>query len=83
MAAKKKTRTDTDFDNSEDDAFDDSDSADWKDDDEDAGVDDTGKQRSAAPPGVRLRDWRDVERFREDRALRRLLAEDDLIFDDD
>lgn len=82
MAAKKKSRTETDFDDSED-AFDDSDSADWKDGDEDASVDGTGKQRSAAPPGVRLRDWRDVERFREDRALRRLLAEDDLLFDDD
>ncbi|WP_043766326.1 hypothetical protein [Algiphilus aromaticivorans] len=81
MAAKKKPRPETDFDDSED-AFDDSDSVDWKDDDSES-VDENGKQRSAAPPGVRLRDWRDVERFREDRALRRLLAEDDLLFDDD
>lgn len=39
--------------------------------------------RSAAPPGVRLRDWRDIERYREERALRKLMDEDDLFFDED
>lgn len=76
MAAKKKTRQDNDIDDSDD--FDTED-VDWKDD---APEDDTGA-RSAAPPGVRLRDWRDVERFREERELKRLLAEDELLFDDD
>lgn len=79
MAAKKKPRPENEFDDS-DDTFDDGDSVDWKEEDE---VDETGNKRSTAPPGVRLRDWRDVERFREERALRRLLAEDDLLFDDD
>lgn len=78
MAAKKKSRPEAEFEDN-DDGFD-GDTADWKEEDN---VDDTAKRRSAAPPGVRLRDWRDVERFREERALRRLLAEDDLLFDDD
>ena len=42
-------------------------------------------QSPPQPPKGRpsLRDWRDVERFREERALRRLLEEDDLFFEDD
>jgi hypothetical protein len=82
MAAKKKPRPETEFDDADDtdDTFDEGDSVDWKEEDE---VDEAGNKRRAAPPGVRLRDWRDVERFREERALRRLLAEDDLLFDDD
>ena len=77
MAAKKKPRTDDDFDDSDDDDRLDNEATDWDEDD------DTDKPRSAAPPGIRLRDWRDVERFREERALRRVLEEDDLLFDDD
>lgn len=71
MAAKKK-----DHEPDIDDDFDDVD---------DSAVDDEGEtsHRSAAPPGVRLRDWRDIERYREDRALRKLLDEDDLLFDED
>lgn len=76
MAAKKKPSKEQDYD---DDGFDTEDTESWKaDDDSDAPND----NRSAVPPGVQLRDWRDVERFREERALKRLLEEDDLLFDD-
>lgn len=77
MAAKKKSRADSHFDDDEDDDRPDNEVPEWSDDNE------NDKPRSVAPPGVRLRDWRDVERFREDRALRRALEEDDLLFDDE
>lgn len=58
---------------------------DFNEDGDDGSVDTEGEthHRSAAPPGVRLRDWRDIERYREERALRKLLDEDELFFDDD
>jgi len=71
MAAKKKPREpeiDDDFDEADDGAID---------------SDDEPSQRSAAPPGVRLRDWRDIERYREERALQKLMDEDELFFDED
>lgn len=78
MAAKKKARPESEFDDTD---YDDAPADSWSEDTEENA--DTTSQRSAAPPGVRLRDWRDVERFREERALRRLLEEDDLFFEDD
>lgn len=58
---------------------------DFVDEDDDGSVDtdSDAHRRSAAPPGVRLRDWRDIERYREERALRKLLDEDELFFDDE
>lgn len=76
MAAKKQSATKSDYD---DDDFDVTDGDDWKETEE---PDDIDAPRSIAPPGVRLRDWRDVERFREERELKRLMQEDDLLFDD-
>lgn len=78
MAAKKKARPESEFDDTD---YDDASTDSWSEDTEENA--DATSQRSAAPPGVRLRDWRDVERFREERALRRLLEEDDLFFGDD
>lgn len=75
MAAKKKPVQRSDYE--DDDDFEVTDD-DWKDGD-DTEVD---AARGAVPPGVRLRDWRDVERFREERELKRLMREDDLLFDD-
>ncbi|MBY8965986.1 hypothetical protein [Algiphilus sp.] len=70
MAAKKKD-PDTDLDDDFDEV------------DESPVDENETHHRSVAPPGVRLRDWRDIERYREERALRKMLDEDDLLFDDD
>lgn len=74
MAAKKKSSSDYDgFEDDDNDADDDFDS-DFDDSDEEAS--------SSDPSAMRGRDWRDIERFREERELRKLI-DDDLDFDDD
>jgi hypothetical protein len=76
MAAKKKAPAKPEFE-----SFDDSDDAveeSW--DGETVDIDEPTRG-GAVPPGVKLRDWRDVERYREERELRKLI-EDDLDLDD-
>lgn len=50
-------------------------------DDADALDEDVPNVEPVAPSPVKLRDWRDVERFKEERALRRVIDED-LDFDE-
>jgi hypothetical protein len=46
-------------------------------------VDAKGKPKAASPTDVRSRDWRDVERYREERELKKLVGEDlDQLFDE-
>lgn len=71
MAAKKKTPAKTEFE-----GFDDADDVVEDSWDGDTAELEPAARASGAPPGVRLRDWRDVERYREDRELRRLLGDD-------
>ncbi|MDD3764260.1 MAG: hypothetical protein PHP86_13305 [Nevskiales bacterium] len=68
----KKQQTQSEPSKSYDEFVDDSDSI----DDEDIDVDDALPQSTE-----KLRDWRDVEKFKEERALRRLV-DDDLDIDD-
>lgn len=68
----KKQQTQSEPSKSYDEFVDDSDSI----DDEDIDVDDALPQSAE-----KLRDWRDVEKFKEERALRRLV-DDDLDIDD-
>lgn len=75
MAAKKKSSSDYDgYDDDEDN--DDSDDFDSELDDAEDDVSDGPKD------GIRGRDWRDIERFREERELRKLI-DDDLDWDED
>lgn len=77
MAGKKKAQPKTEYEEFEDD---DAGDGDW---DDSAGDDEAPASRPGLPPGVKLRDWRDVERHREDRELRRALGDDYDVDDDD
>lgn len=71
MAAKKKTPAKAEFE-----GFDDAEDTVEESWDGDAPDLDAAARGGHTPPGVRLRDWRDVERYREERELRRLLGDD-------
>ena len=73
--AKKKRAAATDF----DDDFEDDDTA-TLDDAEDLDGDEEIPDIEPEPPRARGRDWRDIERYREERELRALI-DDDLYFD--
>lgn len=50
-------------------------------DEEEAGDEEAPPVDVPPPPATKLRDWRDVEKLKEERRLRRLI-DDDLDFDD-